>query len=262
MGPGIQFETPENVQISYQLAGPGTRFIAWFTDTLLIGIVAVILFFTALIAGAAMDIASEDGLGHSAHALWILGGLFWLAYSLGNLFYFRVCELLLRGQTIGKRSVKIRVVKADGFSLDPLAIFLRTIFRVIDHLPPMFIVPLMTKKCRRLGDLVAGTIVVSDEKTDLGTLREQLSSQRTVGNKFQFDATMLMRARPQDVTAIEKVLERWSNLSDQDRQSLIARMLPPLAARMQIECPPPADGFEFFRDFLAAEYRRQHRKLG
>src|SRR5262249_48649054 len=102
---GIQFETPENVQISYHLAGPRTRFVALFTDTLLIGIVSVILFVVVLIAGAATDIVSADRFGHSGHALWIFMGLFWLAYSLGNLFYFGICELLLRGQTIGKRSV-------------------------------------------------------------------------------------------------------------------------------------------------------------
>ena len=73
---------------------------------------------------------------------------------------------------------------------------------------------------------------------------------------------LLKRAREHDVQAVEKVLERWSKLPESDRQLLLQRMVPPLAARLQTECPPEAEWFTFLRDFLAAEYRRQHRKLG
>src|SRR5207253_7710422 len=104
------------------------------------------------------------------------------------------------------------VVKADGFSLDPQAIFLRTIFRVVDHLPLLYIVPLLTAKGQRLGDLVAGTVVVSDERPELGGIRDQLSAQKTSECQFQFDASALKRSRPQDVQAVEKILERWSQL--------------------------------------------------
>src|SRR5690242_15872362 len=141
----FEFETPENVQISYRLAGQGTRFVAWFADNILLALIAIGLFIVALIAGASTDILNHSPNGRSEHAVLYFLGLFWLAYSVGNLLYFGACELLMRGQTFGKRSVKIRVVKADGFSLDPQAVFLRTVFRVIDHLPPLYIVPVMTK---------------------------------------------------------------------------------------------------------------------
>jgi uncharacterized RDD family membrane protein YckC len=258
----IQFETPENVRLAYRLAGPGTRFVAWCMDTILMALVAFVVFLGALIAGASVDIVGHDAHGRSSHAVWYFLGIFWLAYSFGSLLYFGGCELLLRGQTFAKRSMKIRVVKADGFSLDPLAIFLRTIFRVIDHIPVFFIVPLMTAKGQRLGDLVAGTVVVADEPATISDLREQLTAQQAANSQFQFDAAVLKRAREQDVQAVEKILERWSKLSDANQQLLLGRMVPPLAARLQIDCPPQADWFAFLRDFLAAEYRRQHRKLG
>jgi uncharacterized RDD family membrane protein YckC len=262
MGSGIEFETPENVRLSYQLAGPGTRFVAWFMDTILMSLMAVVVFIGALIAGASADIIGQDRYGKSSHAVLYSLGLFWIAYSLGNLLYFGGCELLLRGQTIGKRSMRIRVVKADGFSLDPLAIFLRTIFRVVDHLPPLYIVPILTTKGQRLGDLVAGTVVVTDEKTELGTLHDEFAAQRIADSQFQFDATILKRAREQDVAAVEKLLERWPKLADIDREQLLQRMVPPLAARLKVECPPAAEMHTFLHDLLAAEYRRQHRKLG
>ncbi len=258
----IHFETPENVQISYVPAGPGTRFVAWFMDTLLMFLLALVVFIIALFAGAATDIINREQSGESHHAVMYTLGIFWLVYSLGGFLYFGCCELLMRGQTIGKRSVHIRVVKTDGFSLDPQSIFVRTVFRVVDHLPILYIVPLVTAKGQRLGDLVAGTVVVTDAKTELGGLRDQLAAQRISERRFQFDAAALKRARVQDVQAVEKILERWPKLSDADRGQLLERMVPPLAIRLQIECPPAADWFTFLNDFLAAEYRRQHRQLG
>jgi uncharacterized RDD family membrane protein YckC len=259
MNSGIQFETPENVQISYQLAGPGTRFVAYFMDFLVMFIFGLLLFFGLLIAGASFDIARGRD---SESAIFYFLGIYAVIFTLGNLFYFGISELLLRGQTIGKRSMKIRVVSANGFSLDPLAIFLRTIFRVIDHIPIFYVVPLFTKKTQRLGDLVAGTIVVVDEKADLGSTRDELGALKAVDSQFRFDVTSLGRARPQDVYAVEKLLERWDKLAENDRQLLLGRIVRPLAERLQVECPPPQDWHTFLRDFLAAEYRRQHRKLG
>jgi len=109
---------------------------------------------------------------------------------------------------------------------------------------------------------VAGTIVVVDEKNELGTLRDDLEQRRAVDSKFQFDVGALKRARPQDVVAVEKLLERWSKLAEDQRQLFLTRIVPPLAERMQVECPPLPDCLTFLQDFLAAEYRRQHRKLG
>ncbi|HEY2882471.1 MAG TPA: RDD family protein [Pirellulales bacterium] len=262
MATEIQFETPENVQISYRPAGPGTRFIAWFMDTMLMMLVVLVLIVVALIAGASVDILDRERAGNSSRAVLYFVGLVWLVYSLGNLLYFGCCELFMRGQTFAKRSMRIRVVKADGFSLDPMAIFLRTMFRIIDHMPMFYIVPLLTAKGQRLGDLVAGTVVVADEPAELGGLRDQLSGQKTTESRFQFDATVLKRARPQDIQAVEKILERWSNLDEAGRRTLLERVVPALAARLKVEQPPEADWFTFLRDLLAAEYRRQHRKLG
>ena len=111
----IQFETPENICISYELAGPGTRFVAWFMDTILIGLIVLALFFVMLIAGASFDVVRRNLSDREGHPFFYFIGVYYIAYSFGNLLYFGSSELLLRGQTIGKRSVHIRVVKADGF---------------------------------------------------------------------------------------------------------------------------------------------------
>jgi uncharacterized RDD family membrane protein YckC len=255
----IQFETPENVRVSYRTAGPGTRFVAWFVDTILVTVVAIVILIVVL---TAIENAGFEARSRGKDVLLIIFGLFYLGFALSGWLYFGLSELLLRGQTFGKRQMGIRVVKVDGFSLDHAAILLRTVFRAIDHLPPMWIVPLMTEKGQRLGDLVAGTIVVSDQRAALGTLREELIARAADQPQFRFDTAVLSRARPQDVQAVETILQGLGKLSPIDRQLLLGRLVRPLATRLAVECPGEADWLTFLEEFLAAEYRRQYRKLG
>jgi uncharacterized RDD family membrane protein YckC len=263
----IQFETPENVQVSYQVAGLGTRFVAWFIDTILVWFVAIVVFILVLLVAEStanvsklLSPESQKEAGNPVGLVII--GLYYIAFSLSAWLYFGLSELRLGGQTLGKRRMGIRVVKADGFSLDPSVIFLRTLFRVIDHLPPMWIVLLLTKKSQRLGDLVAGTIVVADQSSQIGDFRQELMSRSVEQRQFRFDATVLKRARPQDVQAVEKILQGLPRLVPDQQQALLGRLVQPLANRLGVEVPAPSDWLAFVEDFLAAEYRRQYRKLG
>ena len=263
----IHFETPENICVSYRAAGPGTRFIAWFVDTILLWLLATVVAIPLLILfGSALEaigrsLSDVDEPADAIHfGLYVLG-IFWLLFSLSGFIYFGLSELLFRGQTIGKRQMRIRVVKADGFSLDPTCILIRTIFRVVDHLPPMWVVPLFTSRSQRIGDLTAGTIVVCDEGTDAISVRE-LASRKYADCRFHFDVTSLGRLRRQDIEAVERILERFATLDSREREALLDRLVPPLAARLQVDLPDAHDRLQFLEDLLSAEYRRQYRKLG
>jgi hypothetical protein len=188
--------------------------------------------------------------------------LFLLVSGLGSFIYYGLSELLLRGQTIGKRLSRIRVVRLDGFALDPSGIFVRNLFRVIDHLPPLWVVPLLSKKSQRLGDMVAGTVVVFDKPESISNLRLSLSQRPAGEAQFVFNAAMLKRARPQDLAAVEKILERWGQLTGDQQQTFLAQLVPPLAARLKTDLPPDDQRLQFLQDLLAAEYRRQHLGLG
>jgi uncharacterized RDD family membrane protein YckC len=262
----VQFETPENIRVSYRLAGPGTRFVAWVVDNILLWLftiviaVPILLLFGAALEVFVRDLMGKDNVVDDHPALFALG-IFWLIFSLSGFIYFGLSELLLRGQTIGKRQSHIRVVKSDGFALDPLCILVRTLFRVVDHLPPLWLIPVFNQKLQRLGDVVAGTVVVVDEPSSFSAIQELLD-RGYADCEFHFDARMLSRARPQDINAVERVLERWESLSEADRESLLERLVVPLAARLQVDAPAPEQRRRFLEDFLAAEYRRQHRQLG
>jgi uncharacterized RDD family membrane protein YckC len=264
----IEFETPENIGIEYEVAGLGTRFVAWVVDSILLWLAAIVIFVVVLITGLLTDRALRDWLGpprnveDNIQITLYLGGLFLLVNGLSNFAYFGLSELLWRGQTIGKRQVGIRVVRADGFALDAGSILTRNVFRVIDSLPLLWIVPIVSKRSQRTGDMVAGTIVVSDSPGDMGNLRNDLADRPRDDAQFRFEQSVLKKLRPQDVEAIEKVLERWSSLKHAQQDNLLGKMVPALVTRLGIEEPLPDDRRQFLEDLLAAELRRQHRNLG
>jgi uncharacterized RDD family membrane protein YckC len=273
----IQFETPENVQVAYQPAGLGTRFVAWFVDNIIMTAAGIVIFFVLVCSGTITDSAlqnvpapvretarraAEEGPGESHEVTLFLIGLFLLVTGVGSFFYYGFSELCLRGQTIGKRMSGIRVVRLDGFALDAGAILIRNIFRVIDHIPPLWLVPLLTTNSQRLGDLVAGTVVVLDKPESIGDLRATLTQRPAAEAEFTFDAAALKRVRTQDFTAVERILERWDQLTGEQKQSLLGQLVPPLVARLQIDPPADDQRLRFLQDLLAAEYRRQYRRLG
>jgi uncharacterized RDD family membrane protein YckC len=281
MSAKIEFETPENIQVGYQPAGLGTRFLAWFVDNIVLVILGIVIFMALVCSGVVTDkvlqkvappvrdAAGSDAEGKNKSSpaethdmLVYLLGISTVVWGLGSFVYYGASELALRGQTLGKRLSGIRVVKRDGFALEAGSIVVRNIFRVVDHLPPLWLVPLLSPSSQRLGDMVAGTIVVLDKPESLSGLREALASEPRADARFSFDNSVLKRARPQDFEAIEKILERWSALKDPQRQALLDQIVPPLVARLQVESPVTEERSLFLQELLAAEYRRQHRRLG
>jgi uncharacterized RDD family membrane protein YckC len=277
MSTKIAFETPENIQVAYEPAGIGTRFVAWFVDSIIMFAAGLVILFILICSGVITESvvrdlveparesarrSAEQRPGEPPEVLWYFVGLFLLVWGVGSFLYYGLSELLSRGQTLGKRLAGIRVVRIDGFALEPAGILVRNIFRVVDNLPPLWIVPLVSKKSQRFGDMVAGTVVVFDKPESISDLRLTLSQRPAGTAQFTFDAAMLKRARTQDFQAVEKILERWSQLTDEQQTLFLGQLVPPLAARLKTD--PPADDkrLQFLHDLLAAEYRRQHRSLG
>jgi len=92
-----------------------------------------------------------------------------------NWFYFVAFELALGGQTPGKRLVGLRVVRAGGYPVTWGAVLTRNLLRIVDSMPITYGVALLVAFCehehRRLGDLLAGTIVVRERKAPLDWTR-------------------------------------------------------------------------------------------
>lgn len=142
--------TPEHVEIRFEPAGLGRRFMALVADLVLVLAVTslVIRLSGTLLPGALRP---------------IVGTLALLTLTWGYHVYF---ELRHQGQSPGKRMVGIRVVDGRGLPLSVEQSFVRNVVRVLDALPLGYglgaIACFLDPLGRRLGDLAAGTLVVRE----------------------------------------------------------------------------------------------------
>jgi uncharacterized RDD family membrane protein YckC len=161
-------ETPESVEVSFELAGPGSRFCALAIDTILMWLVAFVVIIVAACGGLPLLSGDSDDpfdrLGGWVTAVIIL------AVSVVMFGYYTLLELLLNGQTPGKRYLQIRVIRDDGTPATALDILIRNLVRIVDALPGLYVVggiaALLHPQYKRLGDMAAGTIVVKESEPD------------------------------------------------------------------------------------------------
>ncbi len=164
----VSIRTPENIELSYALAGPGSRAVAYIVDVFIMFVVLQMLI--NLIASGFGLLLRMVGV---ASDMWIAGIAGIVSFGLYN-GYFILFEWLLNGQTPGKRMLHVRVIKQGGYSLRFFDTLLRNLLRVVDFLPMFYGVGLtsllLTRDSQRLGDLVAGTIVVYQDPVETGSL--------------------------------------------------------------------------------------------
>jgi uncharacterized RDD family membrane protein YckC len=159
----LKIDTPEQISLELPLAGIGSRFLALGIDTLLQSILYTVGAFVFVFA-----IPLTSGW-FSFRGAWgpALGILFLFCIYWG---YFAFFEVIWKGQTPGKRYAGIRVIKETGRPIDAFEAIGRNLLRAIDGLPGMYGVGLVcmmvNKQNRRLGDFVAGTVVVHEKLTD------------------------------------------------------------------------------------------------
>jgi uncharacterized RDD family membrane protein YckC len=161
-------ETPEHIEVEFDLAGIGSRFCAMLIDTLLLAlIIAVIGILTCILdigLIASLEQFDEEAFNwFNALVVAIVGILFF-----GGYYIF--CELLMRGQTPGKRGMRIRVIRDDGTAVTANEVLIRNIVRIVDFLPASYalggLVMFFHPMSKRLGDVAAGTIVIKEGRLD------------------------------------------------------------------------------------------------
>src|SRR5580693_7860943 len=164
----LNIETPEQVELRFPIAGIGSRFLALATDSLL----QVAAFFFLILGFSLIISALPKGTGGGPPSptagKWFVAGIVLFLFLL-YWGYYSLFEAFWNGQTPGKRLLKIRVIKDSGRQITLFEALARNLLRVIDSLPSFYLVGVITMLCnleqKRLGDLVAGTIVVH-ERTD------------------------------------------------------------------------------------------------
>ena len=244
----VSIRTPENIELSYALAGPGSRAVAYVVDLLIMFTVCQMLF-NLLVYAFAM-LLSASGVQSE---LWVSALVGLGSFALYN-GYFILLEWLLNGQTPGKRLLHIRVIKQGGFALRFFDTLLRNLLRVVDFLPLFYGVGLtsllFTRDSQRLGDLVAGTLVVYQEPMQTESLLPALPASEE--SEPALPAAQLA-AIPSDVISLAaQYLRSRIELAPRPRQDLAAELASLVRETSGLEARPA----QSVESFLAAVVRQ------
>jgi uncharacterized RDD family membrane protein YckC len=211
--PTVQIDTAFNVALDFEIAPFHKRLLAYFID---FGILAIYMFFMKYLLYTAFDLDMQDSIGLDI-----------LIITIPMLFYSLLTEMLLNGQTIGKKIMQIRVVSLEGGEPTAGQFLMRWITKAYEW-PFLFgyviassvtlfiymlytgffgiavvIAILVTKKSQRLGDLAAGTVVV-DARTNLTINDTIFVDVRSTNYVVTFPE--VMRLSDNDINTIKSVL--------------------------------------------------------
>jgi uncharacterized RDD family membrane protein YckC len=154
----VAIETPEHIVFHYRLAGPARRGLAYLLDLLFCYGIVFVLLLLVVLAFFGSTTSGELGSGAKAGS-----GLVLLALFAAQWIWFVAWEAT-QGQSPGKKLTGVRVLAENGRPIGWRAAALRNLLRAADALPTGYLVGLvsmsLTSRFQRLGDLVAGTIVV------------------------------------------------------------------------------------------------------
>lgn len=213
--------TPENVPLELELANPLERAVALLIDTvvnLAIAVPVALLLTTLSGAGPVRTIFGFENLS--------TGGRFLLLYAfllpLLVFAYHSLLESLWGGQTLGKRALKLRIIRNDGTVPDLAASLIRNAMRLIDYMPCTcgvgLTVMVLSAQFRRLGDYVAGTLVIREGRIATPPMPEEDLPKIELQVLTPLAVTNLGRLNEEQILALRYFLLRAPQLPQNLRE--------------------------------------------
>src|SRR5215831_19463733 len=237
----MAIETPEHVELYFVLASIGSRFIAAFIDHLIQAIAVVAVSLAAYVI--------EVKLPQWELSKWVVAASILISFGI-YVGYFAGFETFWSGQTPGKRWMKLRVIRDDGRPIGFFEAVVRNLVRIIDLMPPSFIVIpsyavgvmtiILSSESKRVGDYVAGTVVVKERSTEAPPLKEIIALSEAEARYLRKAAPSALKVNTrvlnkEEVTAIEMFMRRRYDLSIEARSQLASRLAFTLCQRLKID---------------------------
>lgn len=243
-GPQLTFETPERAVLALDVAGVGGRALAYLVDLLAIFLFWVTALLVYSIAGDLLRRIQEMSFGAQALSVVLFFFTGW-AYDVA-------WETAWGGQTPGKRLLGLRVVGRDGAPVSFVESLVRNVLRAVEvpllYAPGVLMVAL-TPRHQRLGDLVAGTLVVKDRAYDLSRYAAAAPLDPRWA-ALQGRAAAALAA--EDFERLSDFLRRRGGLDPAARERIALAVSGALASRAGVAGPPPAEAEAFLEAFAAA----------
>ncbi len=230
----ITLQTPESVKLEFVLAGIGNRAFALLIDYTVLGLAltAMVLLWIFL-SYQLINYLDRVNISYSGLQNWLIAIPFLIFFTL-FVGYFVIFETLWQGQTPGKRFVKIRVIQENGRPVGLAQSTLRAILRPLDDslwIGTFFI--LLGKREKRLGDWVAGTVVVQEEHVIASeTFILSSHAQGAAQQLLQIIDFSLML--PDDFAVIREYLQRRAVMNPYARDQTATRLSQQMKALLQV----------------------------
>ncbi len=248
----LSIETPELVGIEFPLAGIGSRCIALLVDSFVQGfafvvfVIVTIMIFTALPGAAAVQQHTQP----ADPAKWAIALMILVPFLL-QWGYFALFEAFWNGQTPGKRMLRLRVIQQSGRPIGLFESMGRNLIRIIDMLPGFYLIGAVcifaTRRQQRLGDMVAGTLVVHSVPTETSILPAGTRTftapslepppQPALRTTLELPADGVARLSQADLQLLENFLARRLDLPLDVRASLAERLANKMKEKTMLEMP-------------------------
>ena len=260
----LVIETPERVPLHFALASIGNRFIACAIDHA----IQIVVFITIVIVFLLISDAADFTARLNSAPKWVIALLVIIQFIIIN-GYFAIFEWLWSGQTPGKRWLKLRVIREDGRPISFFEAMIRNLIRVIDFIvPPFYSIGLVSvfasERDQRVGDLVAGTVVVRERESEAPEFTEVFASPVS-------DAALRRSCQPvlftadvnklteREIAVVESFLRRRWDLKNYPRQWMAWRVSMPILFKLRPQYDLATFTYEGFLEELLHRYREKHR---
>ena len=260
----LVIETPERVPLHFALASIGNRFIACAIDHAIqiAGLIVLVILFSFV------GNFSNFGSRLTNAPKWVVALLIILVFLLMS-GYFAFFEWIWNGQTPGKRWLKLRVIREDGRPISFFEAMVRNLLRNLDIMPsPFYSIGLISvfasPSDQRVGDLVAGTVVVREREAEAPAFTEVFASpvsDQALRRSFRpvlFTADVSALTE-NEIAVVESFLRRRWDLKDYPRQWMAWRVSMPILFKLRPSYDLATFTYEGFLEELLHRYRERHR---
>lgn len=235
----MEVKTPEYVSLQFRIAGLGSRAASFIIDQILLGLVnlAIIVLLIFIMKGmSSLPALLENSTVPIAITIILI---FVINYG-----YFFAFEYFSGGRTLGKKLVGIRVIQDNGHSITLLSSFIRNLLRLIDSLPTAYFLGIIMvffhSKHKRLGDLVAGTIVVHERKAKKrkkkpSGIEKEIEIRGVSKENLVIDEWTLKSFKAKDWKLINTYASRFMQLPERERYQMTRQIADILLPKVGVE---------------------------
>ncbi len=223
----IAINTSQNVNITFKVASIGERMVAFIIDMAIKTFYFIVVFYILTkFFGLSAYLNRLDSWSEMAIMIMI---------AFPTFIYTLVAESLMEGQTPGKKVMKIRVVKIDGYQASFGDYVMRWMFRLVDVFLNSGIVGLLSmiisKHNQRLGDIVSGTAVIS--------LKNHVNISHTILENIQTDYIptfpQVIALNDNDVRIIKENYHKALRIDDRE---VITKLSDKIKSTLKLEVSP------------------------